>query len=387
MNRNKTVLGVLILAVSVVGLGMGATLPVVALRMYQAQASALAIGLLAAMPAMGMMISAFMVDGLCRRLSRRGIYLLALALCAASVAAIDPLANWPWWLAAARLGMGIGMGVVIILGEAWVNEISADNVRGRVVALYATSFTAFQMLGPATVAWLGADGPWVNAVVLASLAVALGLVAFTMPASAAVHEQKAGGFSVLGFVRVAPPLCMGVLFFSFFDSVVLSMFPVYAAGLGHGLAVAALMSSVILAGDAAFQLPLGWLSDRCERGGLYLACGLLVLALGASLPWLMGSGNWLWPALLLLGAVAGGIYTLAITLIGERFQGPELVTANASAGLIWGLGSLLGPLGSGALMGAGPQGVPLALSGLALIFVAGAWSYQRQARRQLQAAQ
>ena len=386
MNRNKTVLSVLILAVSVVGLGMGATLPVVALRMYQAQASALAIGLLAAMPAVGMMISAFLVDGLCRRLSRRGIYLFALGLCGLSVAAIDPLASWPWLLAAARLAMGIGMGVVIILGEAWVNEISPDDVRGRVVALYATCFTAFQMLGPATVAWLGAGGPWVNLLVLASLAVALALVAFIMPASPAVHEHKGGGFSVLGFVRVAPALCMGVLFFSFFDSVVLSMFPVYAAGMGHGLAVAALMSSVILAGDAAFQLPLGWLSDRCERGGLYLACGLLVLALGVGLPWLMGSGAWLWPALLLLGAVAGGIYTLAIVLIGERFEGPELVTANASAGLIWGLGSLLGPLASGALMGTGPQGVPVALSSLAALFVACAWGYQRQARRLLEVA-
>ena len=47
---------------------------------------------------------------------------------------------------------------------------------------------------------------------------------------------------------------------------------------------------------------------------------------------------------MLLGAAAGGIYTLALVLIGQHFRGPDLVTANACVGLLWGVGSLLGPL-------------------------------------------
>ncbi|UFH50185.1 MFS transporter [Pseudomonas sp. KNUC1026] len=383
MGSNKAVLAVLIFAVSVVGLGMGATLPVVALRMYQVQASTLSIGLLAAMPAVGMMASAFMIDALCRRFTRRGLYLLALGVCSASVAAIEPLATVPWALAAARVLMGVGMGVVIILGESWVNEMSPINARGRLVALYATCFTACQMLGPASVAWLGAEGPWVNLLVLASQALGLALVGWVMPATPALRAQQSRGFSVLGFVKVAPALCMGVLLFSFFDSVVLAMFPVYAAGLGFSLALAALTSSVILAGDAACQLPLGWLADRSDRHRLYVTCGLLVLLIGAGLPWLMGSGLWLWPALIVLGAVAGGVYTLAIVLIGERFEGADLVTANASAGLIWGLGSVLGPLASGAAMSLGPQGLPCTLAASAALFVVFAWHLQWKSRQAL----
>lgn len=380
MDGNKVVLAVLIFSVSIVGLGMGATLPVVALRMYQAQAGTLAIGVLAAMPAAGMMLSAFCVEGLCQRLSRRGIYLAALGLCALSTVAIEPLAAWPWWLALARLAMGVGMGVVIILGEAWVNEMSPAASRGRLVALYASCFTAFQMLGPAAVAWLGAGGPAVIACVLGGYALALLGVAKGLPASRAYREQQAQAFSVLGFIRLAPALCAGVVFFSFFDSVVLSMFPVYAVGQGMAMALAALMASVILAGDAACQVPLGWLADRYGRNHLYLGCGVLVAALGAALPWLMHSGPWLWPALMLLGAAAGGTYTLAIVLIGERFDGAELVTANASAGLLWGAGSLAGPLASGALLGLGREGVPVALVAMALLFVWFAWSLCRQRR-------
>lgn len=383
MDGNKAVLAVLIFAVSVVGFGMGATLPVVALRMYQMQASTLSIGLLAAMPAMGMMASAFMVDGLCRRFTRRGLYLLALGLCTASVAAIEPLVALPGALAVTRALMGVGMGTIIILGESWVSEMSPINARGRLMALYATCFTAFQMLGPASVAWLGAEGPWVNLLVLASQAGGLALVAWIIPSTPALRAQQGRGFSVLGFVTVAPALCMGVLLFSFFDSVVLAMFPVYAAGLGFSLGLAALTSSVILAGDAACQLPLGWLADRSDRNRLYLACGVLVLAIGAGLPWLMGSGPWLWPALVVLGAAAGGVYTLAIVLIGERFEGAELVTANASAGLIWGLGSVLGPLASGTAMGFGQVGLPWTLAASAALFVGFAWHRLWKSRQAL----
>ncbi|MFW7266029.1 MFS transporter, partial [Pseudomonas juntendi] len=70
-----------------------------------------------------------------------------------------------------------------------------------------------------------------------------------------------------------------------------------------------------------------------------------------------------------LGAVAGGIYTLALVLIGQRFKGQDLVTANASVGLLWGVGSLVGPLVSGAAMGVAPHGLPMALALMAGLFV------------------
>ncbi len=43
------------------------------------------------------------------------------------------------------------------------------------------------------------------------------------------------------------------------------MFPIYGMGMGHTEAVAALMISAILAGDAIMQLPFGWLADHMNR--------------------------------------------------------------------------------------------------------------------------
>lgn len=380
---NKPLLAVLLFAVSIVGLSLGATLPLVALRLLNNGASALQIGILSAVPAAGMILAATLVDRACQLMSRRRLYLLCFVLCTASTAAIEFSGHSLWLLAAARLTLGVGMGIAIILGEAWVNELCGEDNRGTIVALYATSFTAFQLLGPTLVALLGAQAPWVVLLVSAGHLVALATVACAMPEDGIhEHDEEPRSFSLAGFLRVAPALCMGVLFFSFFDSVVLSLFPVYASSHGYAVGIAAFMATVILLGDMLCQLPLGWLSDRLDRPTLHRACGVAATVIGLALPWLITRPALLWPALMLLGAVAGGVYTLALVLIGQRFRGRDLVTANAAAGMLWGVGSLLGPLLSGSLMDLGPQGVPVALALAAGLFVAtAAGSLRRKAAR------
>lgn len=367
---NRLLLAALILGVSIVGLSIGSTVPVVALRLYQAGAPNVHIGVMSALPAAGMMLSAFLADWICQRLSRRHIYLGCFALSALSIAAVEVFASTLYSLALARLVMGLAAGIIIILGESWVNEIADESHRGRVVAIYTTCFTVFQLLGPGMVALFGSAGAQVISVVIAGHLLALGVIWLTLPKQVIDHGHSQNKtFSVLGFIQVAPTLCMGIIFFSFFDSVILSMFAVYAADHGYAIKLAALMVTVILLGDAAFQFPLGWLSDKVARPMIYLGCGVLSLAIGVCLPWLMNYPFLLWPSLVVLGAVAGGVYTLAIILIGEGFNGPDLVTANASAGFLWGLGSLLGPLVSGAAMTTSTHGLPLALSAAAALFV------------------
>ena len=378
---HRCLLCVLIFTVSVIGLNMGATLPLVALRLHDAGTANLSIGILSALPAAGMIIAALLASQLARRFTGRTLYLACFALCSLSTGALQ----WPGdsltLLALSRFTLGLGMGVVVILGESWVNELCSESHRGRVVALYAACFTGVQMAGPALISLLGAHSVWPVALVTLANLLALAVVAGYLPRGWGLSDgHTARSFSLTGFVRVAPALCLGVLFFAFFDAVVLSLFPVYASGHGYALGVAALMASVILAGDMLFQVPLGWLADRLDRRALHLACGVLTLALGLSLPWLMHWPNLLWPALVLLGAAAGGIYTLALVLIGQNFRGPDLMTANACVGLLWGVGSLLGPLLSGAMMTLDPQGLPLTLSLAVSLFVMAALSAWRLPR-------
>lgn len=377
---NMRLLAGLLFAVSVVGFSLGATLPLVSLRLHEAGAGTLEIGMISAIPAAGMMLSAFLVDACCRYFKRRTLYLLCFSLCTLSIGLLEPAFASLWGLAVLRLALGLGMGIAIILGESWVNELCQEHNRGKILALYATSFTGFQVLGPAMLAVLGAHSPWITGVVTACYGLALACIVVTVPNDRVLHAEDDKSFGLAGFFRVAPALCVAVLFFSFFDAVVLSLLPVYASSHGFAVGVAALMVTVVFAGDMLFQLPLGWLADRVERTGLHLACGVVAMAIGIGLPWLLNMTWLLWPLLVVLGAVAGGIYTLALVLIGQRFKGQDLVTANASVGLLWGVGSLVGPLISGAAMDVAPHGLPMALALMAGLFVC----FARQSHRREQ---
>ena len=115
---NMRLLAGLLFAVSVVGFSLGASLPLVSLRLHEAGASTLEIGIISAIPAAGMMLSAFLVDACCRHLTRRTIYLLCFSLCTLSIALLESAFGSLWQLALLRLGLGLGMGIAIILGES-----------------------------------------------------------------------------------------------------------------------------------------------------------------------------------------------------------------------------------------------------------------------------
>ena len=105
---NMRLLAGLLFAVSVVGFSLGASLPLVSLRLHEAGASTLEIGIISAIPAAGMMLSAFLVDACCRHLTRRTIYLLCFSLCTVSIALLESAFGSLWLLALLRLGLGWG---------------------------------------------------------------------------------------------------------------------------------------------------------------------------------------------------------------------------------------------------------------------------------------
>ena len=88
----------------------------------------------------------------------------------------------------------------------------------------------------------------------------------------------------------------------------------------------------------------------------------------------------LWGVVSVWGGSMGGIFTVGITLLGERFRDVELVSANAVFAVLFGVGGLLGPFTTGAAMSAmGPNGFRLSI--LAPVVVYGLFALYRQLTR------
>ena len=97
-------------------------------------------------------------------------------------------------------------------------------------------------------------------------------------------------------------------------------------------------------------------------------CTALALVGQLLVPAAIGTPALLWPLLVLLGGLMGGLYTLSLALIGERFRGADLTQANTAFVMTFQLGAIVGPPYAGAVdasaragdfpAGAGPAAGP-----------------------------
>lgn len=367
----------LVISIGVVGLGLGATIPLTALTLDERGAGTDVIGLITAVSAAGILLASPFVSGWVARFGPRGAMRGAVWVAALSTAAMQLTDNLAAW-AVLRLLFGGALAVLFTIGEAWVNRLAPDQSRGRVVAMYTTSFTLFQLLGPVLVALLHARVAW-------GFAACSLLFLFALPALALiggggpVPDADEEGVRWQLILPRMPAIVLGAAFFALFDTLALSLLPLYAMRHGIATELALLSASVILVGDTALQFAFGWAADHFGRARVHIGCGVAVCLLLPLLPFAVGT-PWLWWTLLLaLGASAGAIYMLALVACGERFSGQSLTSASAIVNATWGVTSGGGPLVTGVLMqAAGINALPAVMWGGAALFLASALWERRQ---------
>lgn len=332
-------------AVISIGLALGVTMPLVSLRLESWHYGSFAIGVMAATPAVGVLLGASLAGRLAARFGTVPLMQLCLLLGAASVALLALVQSYPVWLLP-RLFIGVALTVVFILGESWINQLAVEQWRGRLVALYGTGYALSQLSGPLLLTLLGSDtdrGFWTGT----GLLIGGSLLLLGRGGAPQVDEHGASGRGLWVFCQRMPTIAWAVVLFAAFEAMMLTLLPVYGLRQGFTQEVALLMASVVVVGDAALQLPIGWMADRVPRRALFRACGLALLLSSLSVPLVLHTVL-IWPVWVVFGASAGGLFTLALILIGERFRDDELVRANAHVAQLWGIGCLIGPLVTGA---------------------------------------
>jgi MFS family permease len=123
-------------------------------------------------------------------------------------------------------------------------------------------------------------------------------------------------------------------------------------GMNNGLAFeqAALLLSAFMLGAIALEMPVAWVSDHFDRRYVMMALVLLSLVAAVGLPMAIYD-LWLARGLLFVwGGVMGGLYSICLTVIAERFEGDAQVAANGMASIMEALGGIFGILAIGVAM-------------------------------------
>lgn len=359
---------VIVACLSVFGITIGLGMPLVAIVLEKRGYSGSVIGAISAVPAFGTLIVAYYVPKLMSIFGTRKVIYASVIIESVSfllLAWFDDLVAW----FVIRFVMGGSGAGLFIASETWVNQLANQHNRGRLMAVYGTVLGVTMALGPVILTITGSDSwtPFVAGAVLVALA---GLVLLLDRGTIAPAVDGDASFNPVTFLLVAPTVCLAILATSWHDVSVFSLLPVYALKSGLGEANAALMVSGFLFGMVLLTFPIGWAADIFPRYVVLISCGVGTAVGAALLPAVIGT---FLPAVLTLflwGGFANGLYAVAMTIVGDRFTGAELATAQASFGVIWGIGSLIGPATTGVAMDAmGNDGLPVMLVLVAVAFL------------------
>ncbi len=376
-NKHKALFAIFA-CVAMYGFTLGLSRPLLALILDARGVDSSIIGLNAAMPAIGIFLSTPFIPALVEKLGMRRFLLLALALDLVTLLQFPRFDHLYAWFA---LGISLGAmtNCLLVSSETWINEIVADANRGRLMGLYNGLLAASIALGPLAIPAVGIHG-WAPFLV-GACAITLAALPLLWAGSHRLSTHDEPSFNILSFVWVAPTLVAAVLLFSAKETAGNSLLPVYGIRSGMSEAGAAVMLTVAGLGGVVLAYPMGWLADRFNRYGVLVCCGLCSLVGAILLPYAMHAGIFLYPLLFCWGGAFAGIYTVVLTLIGQHFRGRDLVTANVSLGMLWGIGSLLWPPLTGVAMDLrDPDGFPLvfiAVSLLFILFATGRWLCSR----------
>jgi len=260
-----------------------------------------------------------------------------------------------------RFVIGAAGGVLWVCGDAWVNEVATDRIRGRVIAIYGVAVAGGFSLGPFLLSVTGSDGV---APFLVSSAVMLLSALPLLPVlriAPSMHGERVGG--IHRYFPLAPLAMLMCLMYAISEAIMLTFFAIYGIEQGlreeQGLYLIALMGI----GGMLGQFPIGWLADHMDRLLLALLSILFMTLASAALPVVIAIPIWNLVFMMFVGAIMTGVYTVGMVMIGEKFSGAHLAAASALFGFMFGAGSILGPaVGGVAKEFLPPHGVPFSIA-------------------------
>jgi len=292
----------------------------------------------------------------------------ALAAVAATTALLHALVPGEIAWAALRAVTGICMAGLYTIVESWLNARATNAVRGTVTSAYmAVNFLAYggaQLLLPLM------DPTGFQLFSLVAILVAISLVPLALARVETPPQIVAERLGLRRLIAISPLGVAGCFAAGLINGAFTALGPFYARTVEDSVDwIASFMALAVISGFV-LQYPLGRLSDRFDRRTVLL-CLTAALGVAALAAWAVAdvSRQGLVVLICLYGGLSYTIYPISLTHANDYIPEGGLVGAAAGLLMVFGIGSVLGPiLASQAMtpLGAGGLFVHIAVVSAAL---------------------
>lgn len=352
---------------------MAALAMAMSLKLLAAGVAEAGIGVVASAYSAGFLGGTLIAPHEIRRIGHIRTFTLLAGVCALAVLFLPAvgreLAGWAVLLALA----GAGAAGMLTAGESWIANAAPPQRRGAILGFYhmvsKTGAIAAPFLVAAALAGLGAF------MVVAGL-----FIAALLPVAATNRSQPelvaAKPFGPRRLFSLAPASVFAAFCAGAVNNSVAQLYPVFAAAIRpeDAAGFSAQLNGAILAGAMLGLWPIGLVSDKFDRR-LVIAMAAGIGAVAAFFLFVAAAIN-IPQVTLLLAAVFGAgslsYYAVAVANAADRASPEEITSMMAGILVVWGIGSVIGPLIAGAFLQLIPGGgglflfAGLALTGLAI---------------------
>jgi MFS family permease len=345
LSRSKAFWAIYI-SVTISYLGVGLVAPLIAIVLSEHGADSFKVGLVGTTMFASFTLASFPIGTATDKVGPKPLLVGGLLLYGASIlmfAFIDDL----WLFFVARAIEGVGAAAISVATETMISQLSEPGERARRMSYYALSVGAGWAAGPLAGTLLFDVSPALPFYAGFAFSVAAGLLAAASLPKTAPTEHKEHIISVLT-PKLLTPVSAGALYGYLMSSLV-TLFPLYLKDMGVEEKQMGIIITAVIIGTLLSQVPIGKAADRFGKRrtllvcSLVLACLFAVIALHTDWRYFIVTGA-------LIGAFAGSLYPIGLSIIGGIVSKERLGAATSLFSLAFGIGSLVGPAASGLAM-------------------------------------
>ena len=248
-----------------------------------------------------------------------------------------------------RVFTGFVMAGAFMVIESWLNERSTNENRGSVFGLYMMVTYASIMAGQLLVA--GFDVTSASLFMVTGILFCLSLIPTAVSTQASPQPLQEVKVDVRALYANSPVASAACVISGVANGAFGTLGAVYGARIGISTAEIALMMSITVVAGAAFQMPIGRISDRMDRryvliGATAIAAiaGLLIFAIQPR------SGVAVLVLTAAYGALAYTIYSIAVAHANDHARSSDFVAMSSGLLMLYGFGTMVGPVLAAFLM-------------------------------------
>ncbi|MBR0556325.1 MFS transporter [Ciceribacter sp. L1K23] len=296
----------------------------------------------------GFTLSCIVTPIFVRRVGHVRVFSALITLLTVSILSCALVVDWrAWFLFRGIAGFAIAGAYLVI--ESWLNERVTNENRGALYSFYMVTCLVGSIGGQYLVPLGNPDG--FELFILCGLIFSLALFPTALSTAQSPAPIAQARFDLMRLYRRSPVAFIGSLLSGALSGTWGSLGGVYTQAIGMNTAQGATLLSAFLAGGAIAQVPLGRISDRIDRRYVMIFSGAFGFLSCAVMAAFQGVGTVpVYIAGFFVGSVLYPVYALNAAHANDLAEPDEYVTISSAIMILYGLGTVSGPLMAGTLM-------------------------------------